>query len=215
MSNKNLDLSNITFFKFRIVGMGSELAWMELDRTQLKYWSSLYKDAVEISQAQQELVNHIRFGSAPEENEKGYLGEYYNWDDEFEEYPYYEGSKLVIDLFTEKNSSDCLQTIEVFLDDERIEKNFLQGYSRITIDTKDYTKGVVFAKTEDRGEYCIGELDISEETNVFSLSNFNFYIEKIQGFQYVSMIEYNGEILDYEYASDPYNKDFNAWINWG
>ncbi len=214
MTKKEVDISKVTLFKFRIVGMGSELAWMELDKEQITYWRNVYSQSEMEIEAQSELIEHIRHGMSPLENEEGYLGEYYNWNDEFEEYPMYDGSKLIIDLYSGENGDAFLETIEVSLDDERLSKSFFDGYTQTTSERKSFTKGTVFAKTEDRGEYCIGQLDISNDGNEFSLHHFNLSVEKIQGCQYVSMLEYNEELLDYVSASDPHNKDFNAWIIW-
>ena len=200
-----------TMFKFKIIGSGSELAWMKLDKEQLKYWRKIYKNTEDEYNAQRELVDHIRHSNDPQYDELGYIGEYYNWGDEFEEYPYYSGSKLVIELYS---GSKFLETIELPVEDERIKKSFINGYIQNTAEKNNYKKGTVFAKTEDRGEYCICEMDISEEENNFSLDNFHIYVKKIQGYQYVSFIEYNNLMLDCEPANDPHNKDFDAWIIW-
>jgi hypothetical protein len=212
-SKKEEKKATVTLFKFKIIGYGSELAWIKLNKVQLKYWREVYKSQIEYS-AKKELVDHIRHGNVPQHEEPGYVGEYYNWDDEFEEYPFYKDSCLEIELFGDREGKVFLETIVVPLVDKRLKKSFFDGFVQATNERNMYKTGTLFAKTEDRGEYCIGEMDISEEENDFSLDNFVVSVEKIQGYQYVSMLEYNNLNLDYENANDPDNKDFDAWFIW-
>jgi hypothetical protein len=212
---KKVDIKKkVKLIKFKIVGSGSELAWMKLNKEQLRFWSKVYKDACDEYSANRELINHVRHGCEPLNDEVGYLGEYYNWQGEFEEYPYYDRSSLVLELYVGKDESDLIETIEISLDDKILKKSFYDGFVQETTKKNKYTKGTVFAKTEDRGEYCIGEIDISDEENDFSIGNFVISVEKIQRYQYVTMIKYNNLLLDFEKANDPYNKDFDGWIVW-
>lgn len=206
--------NKITKFKFKINGYGSELAWAELDEDQFKYWRSKYDNAEDEYDAQSELINHVRHGEGPQYGEPGYLGEYYNWHEDFEEYPFYEGSTVEIDLYGGKDGTEFIECIELPLTDKKINKSFFNGFIDKTPSKKKFKGGTVFAKTEDRGEYCIGEMELSEEDGDFSLENFELSIEKVQGYQYVSMISYNDLILDYEKADDPDNKGFDCWIIW-
>lgn len=41
MPIKEVDILKVTLFKFRIVGMGSELVWKELDKVQFYYWRNI------------------------------------------------------------------------------------------------------------------------------------------------------------------------------
>jgi len=206
--------NKITRFKFKINGYGSELAWAELDEDQFKYWRSKYDNAEDEYDANSELISHVRHGEGPEYGEPGYLGEYYNWHEDFEEYPFYEGSTIEIDLYGGKDGTEFIECIELPLTDKKINKSFFNGFIDKTPSKKKFKGGTVFAKTEDRGEYCIGEMELSEEDGDFSLEKFELSNEKVQGYQYVSMISYNDLTLDYEPADDPYNKDFNCWIIW-
>lgn len=203
----------ITRIKFKIIGYGSEIAWAELDEDQFRYWRAKYDNAEDEYDANSELIKHVRHGEGPEYGEPGYLGEYYNWLEDFEEYPFYEGSTIEIDLYGGEDGTEFIKCIELPLTDKKINKSFFNGFIDKTSSKKKFKSGIVFAKTEDRGEYYIGEMEISEEDS-FSLDKIELSIEKIQGYQYVSSIRYDDMMLDYEVSNDPYNKDFNCWIIW-
>ena len=212
MKEKN-DSNNVTRFSYKITGYGSEIAWMGLNKGQIKYWSKVYKSQSEYS-SQRELVDHIRHGTAPEENKQGYIGPYYDWNDEFEEYPYFEGSKLIIELFGGKERNEVIDKLEISLDDKKINKSFFEGSIKTPITEKNYSKGIVFARTEDKGEFCRGEREITEKEDGFSIEKLDITVEKIQGLKYVSMIQYDGIMLDCEAGNDTWNKGFDAWIIW-
>ena len=204
---------NVTRFTYKITGYGSEIAWVGLNKGQIKYWGKVYKSQSE-SSSQRELVDHIRHGSAPEENKQGYIGPYYDWNDEFEEYPYFEGSKLIIELFGGKEGNEVIDKLEISLDDKKIKKSFFKGFIKTSITEKVFSKGIVFARTEDEGEFCRGEREITEKEDRFSIDKFYLSVEKIQGLNYVSMIEYDEIMLDCEVGNDTWNKGFDAWIIW-
>lgn len=200
----------VTMVKFRIIGYGSEIAWMELDKDQFNYWREIFDKADDQYDAKRELIDHVRSDGNPDYGNKGYLGRYYDWNAEFEEYPFYQGSIIQLELYS---GEDLIETIELPLEDKSISKIHFDGFIDKTKKQKKYSKGTVFAKTEDRGEYCIGEFEI-EEGEEFSINNLTISVENIQGYQYVSMVEYDDMSLMYESADDPYNKDFDAWIVW-
>ena len=200
----------ITRFKYSIDGYGSELAWMNLNEDQFKYWRGVYDKAEDDYDAKRELINHLRHDEGPEYRDEGYLGDYRNNFDDFNEYPFYEGSTLKVELFS---GDEFIEVIEIPLNDERIKKTFYDGFVDKTINKKKYTKGTVFAKTEDRGGYCIGEYELQDE-EAFSLKDFEISVETIQGFKYVSKLDYNDNFLDNEVYPDNYNKHFDAWIVW-
>ena len=215
--NKNVkqknDTKNVTKFIYKIIGYGSEIASMTLNKSQIKYWSKVYKNQSEYS-ANRELVDHIRHGTTPKEIEQGYIGPYYDWNDEFEEYPYFEGSKLIIELFGGKEGNEVIDKLEISLDDKKIKKSFFEGVIQTSITEKNFSKGIVFARTEDEGEFCRGEREITEKEDRFSIEKFYLSVEKIQGLNYVSMIEYDGIMLDFEAGDFTWNKGFDAWIIW-
>ena len=212
-SKEKNDIKNVTKFTYKITGYGSEIAWMALDKGQIKYWSKVYKSQSK-SSSQRELVDHIRHGTAPEDSKQGYIGPYYDWNDEFEEYPYFEGSKLIIELFGGKKGNEFIDKLEISLDDKKIKKSFFDGFMQTSITENTFSKGIVFARTEDEGEFCRGEREITEKEERFSIEKFYLSVEKIQGLNYVSMIEYDDIMLDFEAGNDTWNKGFDAWIIW-
>jgi hypothetical protein len=139
------------------------------------------------------------------------LGDYRNDFTDFEEYAFYsERSTLKLELFS---GDKPVEEIEIPLTDKRIRKKFWDGFVDKTEEKKKYTKGTVFAKTEDRGGYCMGEYELGEDEE-FSLDNFEICVEKIQGFSYVERLDYNDNFIDNDVYPDNYNKDFDAWIVW-
>lgn len=200
----------ITRFKFSISGYGSELAWQDLDKKQFKYWRKVYDKSEDEYDAQRQLIDHLRHEKDPKWGEPGFLGFYASDFDEINEYPFYEGSKLKVELFS---GDDFVEEIEIDLTDNRIQKSFFDGYIEKTEEKDKYTSGVVFVKTEDRGGYCIGEWDLQDDEE-FSLEKFEVSVETIQGYQYVSRLDYDDNFIENEVYPDNYNKDFDAWIIW-
>jgi hypothetical protein len=209
-AKEEVEKPKITKFKYSISGYGSELATMDLDEGQFKYWRGVYDKAEDDYEAKKELINHLRHNEGPEYGEEGYLGDYRNDFQDFEEYPFYEGSTLKLELFS---GDEFIEEIEIPLTDKRIKKTSYDGFVDKTKKKKKYTKGTVFAKTEDRGGYCIGEYELQEEEE-FSLNDIEISIETIQGFKYVSRLDYNDNFIENEVYPDNYNKGFEAWIVW-
>jgi hypothetical protein len=186
------------------------LAWKDLTKEQFKYWRKIYDKADDDYEAQRKVIDHLRHEKDPEYGKPGWLGDYRNNFEDFEEYPFYENSTLELELYS---GDEFIEEIKIPLTDKRMKKYFYDGFVDKTEEKDKYTKGTVFAKTEDRGGYCIGEFELPEDEE-FSISKFEISVENIQGFKYVSRLDYDDNFIDYEVYPDNYNKDFDAWIVW-
>jgi hypothetical protein len=199
--------------QFYIVGNGSELSKLKLNKSQDNYWRIVFDSDAD---ANERLAAHLRSKSNSDFEliqfeDVGYLGAYYNPEWKLKEFPMLHSSKFIVDLyFNEKliRSEEYLISRKQF----KVQESKIKFLDEVSSDKQ----SIAFAKTMDRGNYFLGKIKLAAPVSTFDKSKIVFFIDDIDGTEYIVGINYQDRKLRVT-SSDgmSFNRGFGAKIFWG